>query len=138
MFTTFGTCSWSSRQQDRCHAKLEDVLWDWPSNMSVLQAELPKPKGGLNGILRISPTKKGAAGETARYRPNERICAVLNDIREARNRQSELASIMRSSVPGAWWGTCPAGSMHLGDHLKMSQVRQHIPSFYSPESVLAT
>eukprot|EP00884_Botryococcus_braunii_P016826 jgi/Botrbrau1/3827/Bobra.0183s0055.2 len=84
-------------------------------------AELPKPKGGFNGILRISPTRSGTGQEKGLYRPNELVCALLNDLREARNRQNELSGTMRSSVPGAWWGMCTLGKMTLGDHFKMSQ-----------------
>ena len=55
--------------------------------------------------------------------PGQKLCAALNDMREARQKQLDVAETLRGGVPRQWWGTQAGSGQHkLGSRLQIIQV----------------
>ena len=70
--------------------------------------------------------------------PDQKLCAVLNDMREARQKQLDVGESLRGGVPRRWWGAqAGSGLPKLGSRLQIIQVmlctlaRCDVPSFTS-------
>ena len=71
--------------------------------------------------------------------PSQKLCAVLSDMREARQKQLEVAETLRGGVPRRWWGAqMGSGQPKLGSRMQIIQVLQpkqkigHFPIFFFP------
>ncbi|KAK9909456.1 hypothetical protein WJX75_002539 [Coccomyxa subellipsoidea] len=64
----------------------------------------------------------GTSPQPKLWRPSRRLCAVLNDLREVRCKQSDLTAAVRGCLPEAWWGTDAGGGYLLGSRLQLCQV----------------
>ena len=55
--------------------------------------------------------------------PGRKLCAALNDMREARQKQLDVAETLRGGVPRQWWGAQVGSGQHkLGSRLQIIQV----------------
>lgn len=55
--------------------------------------------------------------------PGRKLCAVLSDMREARQKQLDTAEALRGGVPRKWWGSqMGSGQPKLGSRLQIIQV----------------
>ena len=88
-----------------------------------MQELLPKPP---------SPSRRLLARQQQlpeQWLPGQKLCAVLSDMREARQKQLDVAEALRAGVPRTWWGA-PVGSGQpkLGSHLQIIQVLHTLSS----------
>lgn len=59
--------------------------------------------------------------------PDQKLCAVLSDMREARQKQLDVAETLRGGVPRKWWGAQTGSGQHkLGSRLQIIQVLSFI------------
>ena len=82
-----------------------------------MQELLPKPP---------SPSKRllaRAQQQPEPWLPQRKLCAVLSDMREARQKQLDVAEALRGGVPRKWWGAHMGSGQHrLGSRLQIIQV----------------
>ena len=74
-----------------------------------------------------SPTKKtltrAQQQQPEPWLPGQELCAMLSDMREARQKQADVAEALRAGVPRAWWGAeMGNGQAALGSRLQIIQV----------------
>jgi hypothetical protein len=91
------------------------------------QEQLPKaPSQAVTAqLLRLAVQPKSAPSRP--WRPSRRLCALLNDLREARAKQADLAAAVRSALPEPWWGADAGGQHILGSRLQLCQVTVPLP-----------
>ena len=78
-----------------------------------MQELLPKPPSPSKRLL----TK--AQQQPEPWLPQRKLCAVLSDMREARQKQLDVAEALRGGVPRKWWGS---GQPKLGSRVQIVQV----------------
>jgi len=85
------------------------------------------PAGSSNRLLRSLGSRSGATPTRAQFQPSNTLCMLLNDMREIRSKQADLANAVRNSLPGEWWGRSVDSNLRerirLGDRFKVCQVR---------------
>ena len=107
-------------------------------NVFVWQGELPSKSGrNLAGQLRSLGSRTSRDYPLQEFQPSTTLCMLLNDLREIRSKQADLASELRGKIDGQWWGkeidATKSGQQtsRLGDRFKACQVhfiRLLIPS----------
>lgn len=84
------------------------------------QAEIPK-EGGMFSTGPVLRRRDGHEGGAAGWRVSERLCCMLNDLRDTRAKQGELASSVRGALPRDWL-LSTGYQAQLGDRFKFCQV----------------
>jgi hypothetical protein len=86
----------------------------------LLQELLPQPPSPSKRLLLMSQQQQRPEKP---WLPNQKLCAVLNDMREARQKQLDVGESLRGGVPRRWWGAqAGSGLPKLGSRLQIIQV----------------
>ncbi|KAK9817286.1 hypothetical protein WJX72_012224 [[Myrmecia] bisecta] len=86
----------------------------------ICQSELPKDPSRFPPLRALGLPRTNSSD--ARLRTSPRLCLLLNDMREIRSKQADLAAAVRGSLPDGWWGAQSGWKTQLGDRFKLSQV----------------
>ena len=91
-----------------------------------MQGQLPVPPSPTKRPL----TRAQQQQQPEPWLPGPELCAMLSDMREARQKQAEVGEALRVCVPRTWWGAeMGSGQPRLGSRLQIIQVLWPILAF---------